>query len=329
MADWQRYLASLPERTVRAAAALGGGAAREVSDLALPSALRGTKLYQATVARLLRIIVEGVGGVGGVYPPEVGAMSVRELTTRKAAGNVVEFASILAIGSSPLWWLAAAADVSGGSRAYLRALIAELAEAKLLPAETDVSSFEGLLTELETRSGTLADAVDVPPLNLADARTAWDRLRQAPGDLPGPDDLASLFDALQAAARREGRSLSEVSAAVGLAAARAGWELGTTHVVDYYRDALGEINREGLLTFLRRIARPYLGRAGRHFLPATPTYTDQALAWAGDRLDRRRVPHPSTAADLPDGPPPPPRPLPPPEPDPPPSPAGIERGHGG
>lgn len=288
MTDWRRYVASLPERTVRAAAALGGGAVREVSEVALPTAVRGSKLYEATVARLLRIIVEGVGGVGGVYPVDVGAMPVRELMTRKAAGNVLEFASILAMGSSPLWWLAAAADVSGGSKAYLKALVGELEESKLLPAGTDVSSFDGLLSELEAKSGTLADAVDVPPMNLGDARHAWDRLRQQQGELPGADDLSTLFDALQEAARREGRSVSEVSAAVGLAAARAGIELGTTHVVDYYREALGEINREGMLTFLQRVSHPYRTQIGRHFAPSAATYTDQVLGWVGDRRERRR-----------------------------------------
>lgn len=302
MADWRRYLASLPERTVRAAAALGGGAVREVTDVALPSAVRGSTLYQATVARLLRILVEGVGGVGGLYPPDL--MPVRDLTTRKAAGNVVELASILAMGWSPLWWLAAAADVSGGSKAYLRALVDELEATKLLPAGTDVSSFDGLLSELEAKSGTLADAVDVPPLNVADARTAWDRLREHPGDLPGPSDLSSLFDALQAAARHEGRSVSEVSAAVGLAAARAGWELGNTHVVDYYRQALAEIDREGLLRFLRRVTRPYLSQVGRHFLPSTATYTDKALGWAGDRLEQRRGGGDPTGDTSPAAPPP-------------------------
>jgi len=282
MADWRRYLASLPERTVRAATALGAGAVREASEVALPAAVRHSKLYQATVARLLRILVEGVGGVGGVYPKEL--MPVGELTKRKTVGNVVEFASILAMGSSPLWWLAAAADVSGGSKAYLKALVGELEEAKLLPTGTDVSSFEGLLAELETKSGTLADAVDVPPMNLADARTAFAKLRQAPDDLPGPSDLSALFDALQEAARREGRSVSEVSAAVGLAAARAGLELGNTHVVDYYQQALAEINREGLLRFLGRVTRPYRTRIGGHFRPSAETYTDRLI----DRIGRRR-----------------------------------------
>ena len=57
------YLASLPERTARAGAALTGGLVYEASEVVLPLAVRRSKLYQAIVGRLLRIIIELVGGV--------------------------------------------------------------------------------------------------------------------------------------------------------------------------------------------------------------------------------------------------------------------------
>ena len=87
------YLASLPERTTRAGAALAGGLVYEASEVVLPVAVRRTKLYQAIVGRLLRITIELVGGVDGVYPSE--EMPARELLVRKTAGNAVELASLL------------------------------------------------------------------------------------------------------------------------------------------------------------------------------------------------------------------------------------------
>lgn len=280
-----RYLASLPERVGRAGVALGGGAVYEVSQVALPRIVRGSRLYQATVARLLRILVELVGGVEGVYPAE--AMSVRELTTRKAAGNAVEFASILAMGWSPLWLLAAASDVAGGSKAYLKALVGELEEGGLLAKGTDVSSYEDLLSKLETGSGVLADAIDVPPMKLEDARASWQTLQGQTENLPSADDLGTLFAGLQEAAKREGRSVSELSAAVGMAAARAGVEMGNVHVFDYYADALGAIRDEGLLKFLGRVTRPYARSTGRHFDPKERTYTDRLIDWVGEKRRER------------------------------------------
>lgn len=277
-----RYLLSLPERIARATAALLGGAVYETSNVALPYAVREAKLYQVTVDRLLRIMIEWVGDVQGVYQDQT--LPVEELAARKVTGNVLELASIFAVGWSPLWLLAAASDIMGGSKAYLRALVSELQTTGQLPADADVASYEELLGRLESSSGVLADAIDVPPLNLREARASLSALRRQADDLPSPEELSGIFRELQLTARREGRSLSEVSAALGMAAARAGLELGTTHIFDFYRIALGAIRKEGFLRFLRRIVAPYASRAGQHFDPRISTYTERLL----DRLEQRR-----------------------------------------
>lgn len=277
-----RYLASLPERSARAAVALIGGAVYETSNVALPRAVREAKIYQVTIDRLLRIMIEWVGDVKDIYTDE--AVPVQELAARKFTGNVLEVASIFAVGFSPLWLLAAASDVMGGSKAYLRALVVELQKSGHLPADADVASYEDLLSRLETGSGVLADAIDVPPMNLQDARASLDALRRQADDLPAAEELAVIFRELQATAQAEGRSLTDVSAALGGAAARAGLEMGNVHIFDFYRVALGQIREEGLLRFLRRISSPYLSRAGRHFDPRAGTYTDRLLDW----VDRPR-----------------------------------------
>jgi hypothetical protein len=278
-----RYVASLPERMARAAAALVGGAVYETSTIALPRAVREAKLYQVTVDRLLRIMIELVGDVRTVYGAE--ETPVQELAARKFTGNVLEFASFLAVGFSPLWILAAASDVMGGSKAYLRALVGELQRTGQLSSNADIASYEDLLGRLETGSGVLADAIDIPPMTLRDARASLSALRKQASDLPAPDELAGLYRELQATAEREGRSLSEVSAALGLAAARTGLEMGNAHVFEFYRDALGAIREEGLLRFLRRVATPYVTRAGKHFDPRAGTYTDRFLRWLDHRGD--------------------------------------------
>jgi hypothetical protein len=286
-----RYLISLPERMTRAAIAVVGGAVYETSNVALPRALRESKLYQVTIDRLLRILIEWVGDVRDVYRDE--ATPVQELAARKFTGNVLEVASIFAVGFSPLWLLAAASDIMGGSKAYLRALVAELEAAGHLPQDTDVASYEELLSRLETGSGVLADAIDVPPMSVREARASFDALRQQARDLPPAEDLAVLFQEMQATARREGRSLTDVSAALGLAAAKAGVEMGNAHVFDFYRDALGAIRAEGLLRFLRRVVTPYVSRAGSHFDPNQRTYTDRFLRWIDSRrgdAESRNIP---------------------------------------
>jgi len=285
------YLASLPERTARAGAALAGGFVYEVSEVVLPDAVRRSKLYQAIVGRLLRITIELVGGVEGVYPAE--EMPARELLVRKTAGNAVEIASFLAVGWSPVWLLAGASDLVGGSKVYLRALVAELRDTGVLSAEEDVSSFEELLTALEGTSGVLADTVDVPPLNVAGVRTSWQELQTQAADLPDAAGLEKIFAELQSAARQEDRSILEISSIVALGAVHAGVKLGNVHVFDYYRSALRMIVEEGLLSYLHRTSTPYLTRAGSHFDPRASTYSGRLLRrWADRRsaVERKTTP---------------------------------------
>ena len=294
------YFASLPERTARAGAALTGGFVYETGEVLLPLSVRRSRLYQVVVGRLLRITIELVGGVEGVYATE--EIGARDLLVRKTAGNVVEIGSFLAVGWSPVWLLAGASDLMGGSKAYLRVLVAELRDAGVLSAEDDVASFEELLTTLEGTSGVLADTVDVPPLNVPSVRASWQELRKQAADLPDADGLEEIFSDLQLAARREGRSVTEISSVVALGAVRAGMTLGNVHVFDYYRGALRTIADEGLVSFLYRTSTPYLTRARSHFDPGSRTYSERLLQrWADRRAAMQSTESSNDAEDHPIG----------------------------
>jgi hypothetical protein len=289
------YLVSLPERTARAGAALTGGLVYETTEVMLPLVVRRSKLYQAIVGRLLRIMIELVGGVEGVYPAQ--EMPVQELLVRKTAGNVVELSSYLAVGWSPVWLLAGASDLVGGTKVYLLTLVRELRDAGVLAPDADVASFEELLTVLEDTSGVLADTVDVPPLNVSSVRTSWQELRQQAADLPDAAGLEKIFAELQLAARQEDRSILEISSVVALGAVRSGVRLGSVHIFDYYRRALPTIVKEGLISFLRRTSTPYLARAGSHFDPRSSTYSERLLRrWTDRRSPAVRQTTPQTVA---------------------------------
>jgi hypothetical protein len=275
MAKPTSYLVSLPERTVRATAALGGGLIAETSRLVLPGVVRHSRMYQATVGRLLRIVIELVGGVEGVYAPD--DMPVKELAMRKTAGNVIEAAGVIAAGWSPLWLLAAAADITNGTRVYLGTLVAELKTVRALPQDAEIATVEELLAALEGTSAVMADTIDVPPLNVADMRKTWQALREQVAELPDAADLARLYQGLQAVSTREGLPLLTVSATIAAGAIRAGVRLGDVHVFGYYRETLAELAAEGLLPYLRRIARPYFWGAVKHFDPAAPTLTQRFI----------------------------------------------------
>ncbi|KPL91639.1 hypothetical protein [Herpetosiphon geysericola] len=269
------YVISLPERTLRAGAALVGGLVNEASNVIVPKSLRNTRLYQVTFERLLRITIELVGDVKNVYTDET--MGIEELTKRKIAGNAVELVGFLSLGWSPLWFLAAASDVTSGTRTYLAALVSELQQRQLLPAEANIDSVDALLERLEGTSGVAADTVDLPPLDVSALRSSWETIKANASSLPAPTALADTFDQLRETARTEGQSLLDVSAVVAAGALQAGWSLGNTHIFEYYRESLNAIQEEGLLEFARRVTTPYFERAAKHFDPAEETYTDRFL----------------------------------------------------
>ena len=106
--------------------------------------MRRSRLYEATAKNLLRVAIELVGGVEGspTKDPEVGAV---EIAKRKGLSNVVELGSIAAFGFSPLWLLAAASDLTRGSRVYLKTLEQELKAAGVIAEDVDAGSVDELL----------------------------------------------------------------------------------------------------------------------------------------------------------------------------------------
>ncbi len=271
-----RYLFSLPERILRALAALLGGFLYELTEVALPTWVRKSQLYQTIVARLLRITMELIGDVQGVLPEE--SMDVVELATRKTAGNVIEVASFLAVGWSPLWLLAAAADLTGGTQTYLVELVSELHRQNLLPEDSKFASVDELLTALENTSGTMADLVDIPPLNVEDMRKSWHRLKENASELPSSNRLARLYSELEQVARQEGQTIGSVSGIIATSTMRAGLQMGNTYIFDYYRRAILNIQEEGLAVYTTRVIQPYLMAAVTHFDPRRDTGTEKIIS---------------------------------------------------
>ena len=284
------YAVSLPERLVRTAAAGGGGLLLETSELVLPTPVRRSKFYQSILGRVMRITVEFVGGVSGKYPAET--MAAQDLTVRKLAGNAVELASFAAVGFSPLWLLAAASDITSGTRAYLEAFVTELKRTKVLAERAEVSSVDDLLAALENTSSLAADTIDIPPLAVNDMRASVNALRQNVALIPDPRRLAGIFDEMNAAAREQDRSMLTVSSLLTAGAIQSGLQLGNAHLFSFYRDALTTIRTEGAPVYLGRISQPYIAAASSHLNPDSHSHTQRWLQRFFAYLRDPRLPRP-------------------------------------
>jgi hypothetical protein len=298
------YLRSLPERLVRSVLGLGAGLAREAGEVALPDRVRKTQLYRTLVDTTLRVLIEQVGGVDGAYPTAEALPD--DVMVRRTAGNAIEALGIVAFRVSPVWVLAALADVCGAGRQLIPEIAGALKERQLLDEHTEFTSVDQLLDGLEKTSGQLASTINTPPLDVPELRREWEAIRTAarglqPNRLPSLDTLTSLWGQLRAESIRHERSVFETSSMLAMSALRgmpdgARWlsssaRVGATRtgqviasgLLEHYRQTLGEIRDVGYGVFAKRQLGPYARAAIGQFSPERRTLTERLLA------RRRRV----------------------------------------
>jgi hypothetical protein len=295
------YLLSLPERVIRSALGLSAGLLREVGVVVLPQGVRRSALYRSLVDTTLRYVIEHVGGAEGVYPAE--QPQPGDFLTRCGAGHAIELLGIVAFRVSPVWVLAALADLSGLGRRLIPEIAEALKAEGLLREGSQFESVDQLLDGLEKTSSRLAQALYVPPLNVAELRKEWQTIRgQArganPPQLPSPTAIGKQWEQLKQESTRQGRSIFETSSVMAIAAVRAlpnrvRWlsasarvgarragKLVAADVLDGYSQTLNELREVGYLTYAKRQLSPYLRACVGQFSQQRPTLTQRLLARA-------------------------------------------------
>jgi hypothetical protein len=296
-----KYLLSLPERTIRSLAAISGGLLRELGEVALPAAVRRTTLYRAMVEVTLRFLIEQVGQVAGVYAPEGGANDTAgDFVVRRTASHAIELLGIFAFRASPVWVIAALADVTAGGHTLVREIAEALEKEGLLEPGERFDTAEQILGGLERTSSRLALNLNLPPARAEDLRREWDALREElksipPDRLPGLAPLESLWTELRETAAREDRTVFTVSSLVALSAlahlprnllwlgraattaARRTGEVAGSALLDHYSEVLKDIGRTGFLPWWKREFGPYLRAAVEQFTPGRESTTERLL----------------------------------------------------
>jgi hypothetical protein len=304
------YLLSFPERLLRSALGLGAGLTRELGQIVLPDGIRRSQLYQNLVDSTLRFLIEQVGGAEGVYTAE-GALPDNFLA-RRTAGNAVEALGIVAFRASPVWVLAALADLCGIGRRLIPEMADALKAQGLLEKDAQFTSVDQLLDGLERTSSRLATTINTPPLDVAGLRKEWKAIRdEARGlpsaSLPSRETISNLWALLKTASARQERSVFETSSMMAVAAAQAlpdgvRWlsasarvgAVRTGHIVaeallDHYTQTLSEIQEVGYLAYARRQCRPYVRAAVNQFSPKRRTLTQRLLEKLAGKSNASRI----------------------------------------
>jgi hypothetical protein len=298
MAGLAPFLMSLPERTVRSATALAAGVLREIGEVTIPQRVRRGQLYTNLVDVTLRFLIEQVGGVEGVYPTE--EKLAEDFLLRRTAGNGIELIGILAFRASPVWVLAALADASGSGRYLIREISGALKEEGMLDRDAEFTTVDQMLDGLEAFTGRLATTINTPPLDVKTLRQEWeavkvDLARIPPKNLPSIQSLRDVWTSMKGEARRQNRSLFEMSSVMALSAIadipqKTRWlsvsarvAVGKTGsivagvLLDHYRTTLDSIRKTGYVRYAARQFRPYLYGAVSQFSPRRRTITERLL----------------------------------------------------
>jgi hypothetical protein len=260
--------------------------------------VRQSRLYQNLVETTLRFLIEQVGEVQGVYSS--GDKLADNFLARRTVGNAVEALGIIAFRASPVWVLAAMADVCGLGRHLIPEIAASLKEKGLLDADTEFTSVDQMLDGLERTSARVAQTINTPPLDVPALREEWRAIkdearRLAPERLPTGESLIGLWAELKAESARQEKSVYETSSMLALStiralphgarwlgtsaavgAARAGQVLSAA-VLEQYRVTLRDIREIGYTEYATRQLGPYVRAAAAQFRPGKSTLTGRLL----------------------------------------------------
>ncbi len=203
---------------------------------------------------------------------------------------------MLAFRTSPVWVLAALADLCGFGR-YLIPQIADVLKSEgLLETTGSFTTMDQLLEGLERSAAQLAETVNAPPLDIAGLRREWSKLATEVRRLPAPQlpsraSIVRVWDDLRAEAAAQDRTVFEVSSLLAVSAVselpervrvlsksaavalRRSGAVVSDALLAYYREALAEIRAVGYFRYGARQLAPYARAAVAAFHPARETLT--------------------------------------------------------
>jgi hypothetical protein len=253
-------------------------------------------------------MIEQLGEVKGVYPS--GGQLAGNFLARRTAGHGIELAGLLAFRASPVWIMAALADVSGAGRHIVQEIAEALKQEGMLKGDAKFENVDQLLEGLEQTASQVADLCNAPPLDVAGLRREWVTFRTAvakipPRNLPSAGFLGEHWEELKAEAAAQNRGVFELSSMMAVSALasvpvtllrlaratnRAAWRSGQTlgaSVLLHYSQVLAEIHECGYAAYWSEAFQPYLRAAAGQFSPKHRSLTARWLKKAAN-LSRDR-----------------------------------------
>jgi len=294
--DYLLYGLSLPERTVRSASGMVGGALRESACLLVPQAFRSSKTYDVLIRQMLDLLAEDIGGVQRDQQPGA-APKIENYVARKAVGNFVEMAGMATLHLSPMMLLAIVSDVAYGTQFYLKELAENLKREGVIDPESTIDHVDDLLEAVACTARTAATALDTPPLSVEGLKETIEQTRHAvasvdPTRVLPQAEIQRLWTEIHQTATGQGVNPLAVSSAMtlysldkiavlgrgALSTARVTGNLLDQHVLQHYCTALADIRCRGIYASLAETSRPYVEAVWLNFATNKTTLTEEMLS---------------------------------------------------
>ena len=290
------YSLSLPERTVRSLAAIGGGTTALLTDTLFPESMRRTHIYTLTLGSIQQFVIENVAGMESELAEEGTELS-DEMVQRRMAGAALSAAGLCSIGFSPLWVLAIAGDAAGGTKVFHNRLVENLKENGLVAEEAECTELVDVLEAVQTTSRKSATVAATPPLSREELSVVADDLKASYGEaFEGKDDLVpeldGIWDDMTQSASRENISVERLSGIMTVDAmsswgkknvdtaavvGQTGAQLFDEKILDSYRETLAAVSEQGADNYVRDHFQPFLKSAKSHFDTSQMTWTEKKL----------------------------------------------------
>ena len=304
--DYLLYGLSLPERAIRGTAGVVGGTLRESAAILVPQSFRNAKTYQVFIGQMLDFMAEDMAGVDPEHRP--GHPRVENFVARKTVGNFVDLATLATFHVSPMLVLALVGDIAYGSKAYLKELAKDLEARGVIEDASAVQQADDLLDAVASASQKTAQSFDTPPLSVDGLKETIRQTRETVGEIDASkvlpkDELERLWERIRSTANGQGVSPLDVSGLMTLgtldkigkigtgtlSTVRVAGSLVNRHVLDHYREALGDISRDGFYPTLSTASRPYVHALWQNFSTERATLTEEFIKSGGVGRTLRRV----------------------------------------
>ncbi len=270
------YLASLPERTVRAVVSIATGVSSLTVKILLPDFLRNTTVYRVTFGMLQQFLIEKVAQIESQESPY---RLKDKYAARKVAGTVLEGIGLVSVHFSPVWALAILSDVADGSTVYLKKLIEDLKEDGLVDPEGEYDSVTMLLEGIREGSRIGASAIDMPPIDAKE----WEKTYR---------EMEAIFQQMKKVSKENRISINRLSGAMSIdlmkRMGKTSGKLMADTMLDSYRRSLDEMAKTGAVDYIQNHMRPFVRQVGVQFEKNRPSVTERLIETVKNKFKSRK-----------------------------------------